>query len=788
MIIYNPNGTPLLTDTGGAAAHLMVGDDSYRMAELMGDDCLMLIFSLAEPVTFPLRCYTVFEGQTYYLFSSPEITKQHNRQYDYTMPMYTSAYLLHITMMRNVVTNYSTGVVGGDLRLSFPLTAKPREHVQMIADCLNVKDSGWTVEVTADVENTEKLVAYEFVYCDDALRAVATAYDTEYEIVGKHIILGKVEHNKNTPLSMSYGKGNGFKSGVARRNESDMPPIDRLYIQGGEQNIPEHYGMLATTSNGETTYSEQSPNHIKNTTLLLPKGAACFYHGGSFYFSKNPTVRYQNDGTPYVQAKDYRDYETNLPVYEVLYDNQGNSIGTTLLMVPTPCFLVSADGRSLQRVRHTYYDPEYTPRGSNVEAYFDASEIYPMRVGSVTAVASVNGGTGDNGEQITFYDIYDATAGCPNYRDCYIAGETMTVIFQDGMLAGREFDLNTYSSGQYKDQPVCETVTTAPGGGTFVDGNGNTVSAKKMELCQAEQDGLSMPGGNFVPRAGDHYIVFHCSLPEEYVSGIAYGAEYQALREATFYLYHHGTETYTFSGAVDGLWAKRVWDDIVQQYNTAYYNNAQIPYSTYFALGQHIKVRDVQLFGAQGLTMRVTGIKQPVNNPRAIEMTLTNALTLKFDWVRQLSQTVQDVRVRPRRLRPNQYAFPRNLLGLRQRHIDLSATELRIGGHVRAMSLAPISTVNELGIATANLISGHNSVVTSLTKTQQYVNQIRLACNRMRELIAINSGWSGVTYNTKTQEITGIQEVGDGGGNCVENYGCAVPYTNIEVPQNINQL
>lgn len=779
MTINDTDGTPFVD--------IIVDDDSCRQAELMGDDCLMLRFSLAEPVVFPLRCSSVFEGRTYYLFSSPDITKQHERRYDYTMPMYTAAFLLHITMMRNVVIDYDTGTVGGDFRLSFPLTASPREHLQMIADCLNVADSGWSAAVGDGVDGRERLVSYEFVYCDDALRAVAEACGTEYEITGRHITLGDVEHNRKTPLHMSYGRGNGFRSGVARRNESDMPPVDILYIQGGEQNIPEHYGMRASNSGGQTVYSEEGPNYIKSHTLLLPKGAACFYSGGRFHFSKNPTVRHDGNGVPYIQAKDYLDIDTNLPIYETLYDDSGEYVGTELLMVPTPCFLVSSDGRSLRRVRHTYYDPYYEPRRTSVEAWFDASEIYPMRVGRVDAVARV-GGSGDDGERTTFYDIYDAQSGCPNYRDCHIAGETMTVVFQDGILAGREFDLNTYSEGQYKDQPVCEPADTTPSGGTFVDVGGNTVTAMRMELCQAEQDGIPMPGGVFVPRAGDHYIVFHCSLPEEYVSGIAYGAEYRALREAVCHLYHHGSETYTFSGDVDVLWAKRVWDEIVERYDTEQYGNLRIPHSVYFALGQHIKVTDVQLFGTQGLVMRVTGIRQPVNNPRALEMTLTNALTLKFDWVGQLSQTVREVRVRPPALRPDRYIFPRDIPTVCQRSIDISPEELRIGGRVRPLSLAPLSRVDELSVAAAGLISGHNSVVASLENTQRYFNQIRLACNQMRELIAVNSGWSGVTYNASTHEITGIQEVGDGGGVCVADYGCSVPYTDIDVPPTINQL
>lgn len=772
---YVVDGVEKTSSVEPVAVELDVSDDSNRIADLMDDDMLDIRFSLAEYVNFPLGCYTVFGGRNYYLFKVPEITKQHNRQFDYTMPMYTAGYLLHTTMMRNVVTNYSTtpATVGGDFRLKFPLTAHPAEHVQMIADCLNLVDSGWTVVVNADVENKEKLVSYEFVYCDEALRSIAETYDTEYEIVGKCITLGKVEHNKETPLSMSYGKGNGFKSGVARRNESDMPPVDRLYIQGGEQNIPEHYGQTEDTSTPPSTWSGE-----KSSTLLLPKNVACLYDGGHFYFITNPTILTAN-GKRYIKAKDLSETgeggRTHIP--DVIMDDDGEVIDY-YLRIGIPCFLTSNDGRSLERVRYAHHSSEvqnglddgYVPRNSNVEAVYDASEVYPMRVGGVSRVDEVNGGTDDDGNPIKFYDIYDAAPDCPNYRDCNINGETMTIIFQDGMLAGREFDLNTYDSGQYKDLPVCESVTVSG------------VSCKRMELCQAEQDGMPMPGGSFIPKYGDHYIVFHCSLPQEYISGIAYGAEYRALREAVNYLYHHGKATYTFSGAVDTMWVNRVWDEYVEEY-VQRSTPVNIPHSAYFNLGQHIKVKDVQLFGAQGLVMRVTGIKQPINKPHAMELTLTNALTLKFNWVSQLTQTVRDVRVRPPHLRPNQYAFPRNLLGLRQ--ADISPDSERRGRWARMLGIASVSRVDLLDLAEMQDRTKVNSVIDTLTNIQHYVNQARVSCNQMRELIAKNSGWPGVTYDQSTHEITGIPEVGDGGGMCVPDVGCSVPTSDIRVPSKL---
>ncbi len=656
-------------------AGLSVDDDSQRSAELMGDDSLTLKFSLAESVTFPLRCYCVFGGRRYFLFNTPEVTKQHDRQFDYTMPMYTNAYLLKITLMRNTV----------DKRLSFPLTATPREHLEMLVSNLNAAESGngspWSVDysktmgmVSSDTgahtnydgtawedNGDEQLVNYEFVYCTDALQQAADSFDTEYEIaeytdpdtgtVGYLVSLHDVEYNKDTPLVMGYGKGNGFVSGIARKNDSDTPPLDRLYIQGGEQNIPAHYGQ---TPNGDGTYSTNDED-VASTTLLLPKNVICLYSNRKFYFGLNPTIRYDN-GVPYIQQKDYTDPDTGLPVYEVLVDEEGDTIGYELT-IGTPCFLTSSDGHSVMRVRHTYYDPSYTPRGTSVEGYYDASEIYPMRVGGVSRVQTItrtrsvdDGQGGTTTETYKLYDIIDALSDCPDYSQCSVSGETMTMIFQDGMLAGREFDLNTTEIGTV----ICPEVTV-------YDDDNNPIQARKLELCPSDIDGITMPNDTFAPAVGDHYIVFHCSLPQPYISGVAYGAEYRALREMVAYLHDHGKQTYTFTGTVQGMWAKQVWDEIVEDYDTSAYGFLQIKHSEYFAVGQHIKVSDVQLFGSDGLVMRVTGVTQHVNNPRSIELSLSNAIVLKYNWTKQLSQTVRAVRIRPRYRRPDNPLFPRHI-------------------------------------------------------------------------------------------------------------------------------
>lgn len=801
---YTYNGQSITSPTEPTPYGLPVGDDSQRTAELMGDDILTLRFSLAENVAFPLRSWCIFEGKRYYLYKSPDITKQHNRNFDYVMPMFTSDYMLKITLMRNRTYNRSTGVYGGDLRLKFPLTATAREHLEMVAACLNdaetEQNAVWAVDYSKTLgmvaasngahtnydgtkwndEGDTELVPYEFNYCVDAIRSQAQAFSTEYEISDAvvneggtdkvyHLLsLHNVEYNKDTPLYMSYGRGNGFKSGIARKNESDLPPVDRLYIQGGEQNIPTHYGMKATTVDGVTTYTEESPNYIKSNTLLLPKNVACFCLGGHYYFAKPSASRIVTDsnGNRVINEMNAHDPDTGAAVHEVLYDGDGNQYQYELL-VPTPCYLTSADGRSVERVRHTYYDPDYTPRGTKVESFYDASEIYPMRVGGVSQVQTINrqrqvddGQGGTTTETYKLYDIIDALADCPDYSECSIPGETMTVIFQDGMLAGREFDLNTTESGVV----ICTDVTV-------YDDDNNPIPAKKLELCPSDQDGYTMPNETFAPRPGDHYIAFHCSLPEEYVSGIAYGAEYRALREMARYLYDHGKETYTFSGSVDTMWMKGVWDEYVERYTGSPYN-MNIPHSEYFALGQHIKVTDVQLFGYSGIVMRVTAIKQPVNSPRSMELTLSNAIVLKYDWVKQLSQTVQEVRLR-RRPRPINPLFPRgvvsaldevvaeemldasgNLLDLRRKTV----TPMNLFGSIVGLNASSglRGTLGSLDTYTrSTLVTKINEYRTALQSVQTQFRDVQSKFNILRNALVDSNG-----------KVNGVSISGIGIGQC----------------------
>ena len=217
---------------------------------------------------------------------------------------------------------------------------------------------------------------------------------------------------------------------------------------------------------------------------------------------------------------------------------------------------------------------------SGAEDSLDATEIYPKRVGRVSAVAMVN-------EKKHFYDFSDASIpDTLDYEKHLIAGEKMTVIFQSGMLAGREFDVkyNHKEAGEKK--------------------------GKRFELVPKEMDGQTMPSATYMPRVGDEYAVFHCALPEAYINEprTKQGAEWDLMRKAVAYLYDHEGAQFTFTGELDGIWAKKNWANIGGR----------------LKIGAFVRFSDPQ-WQPEGVDVRIIGIKQYVNNPHSPILELSNA-------------------------------------------------------------------------------------------------------------------------------------------------------------------
>lgn len=485
MKIYDKKGTVVLD--------IPVEDTSYRYRAIRQGDKVFLYFSLTDHIEIPIYSYIEFMGQRYTLWRPENLTKHGTRNLEYTVEFGGWWEILNRTRYKLLASKPH--------KIKFPLTATPRIFIQLLVDNLNLHDSGWKVGTC--IEATEKAMTFNNESCMAVLNRCADEFKTEFEFINKTVYFSKVEKFKENPLPLSYGKGNGFKTGIARQNQGDKAPVTILYVQGGERNIdPSAYG---------------------STTLLLPKSQVLEYQG--------------------------RRYKTD----------------------PDGMYITRAD-RELA---------EYN------EDSYDGSNHYPSRVGTISEVVTVNA-------EKNFYDIKDSTIPeALDYSQCRIAGEKAVVIFQTGILTGKEFEI------EQTDKAL----------------TGYVHAERRFKIVPEEKDGTIMPNKDFCPSVGDKYAIFNIALPDAYVNDntTKSGASWDMFREAVQYMYENEDQNFTFRGELDGIWSKKSWYEI----------GAKI------TPGGYVQFSDTQ-FQKEGLLIRITGVKDYINKPHAPELELSNTPVAGF--------------------------------------------------------------------------------------------------------------------------------------------------------------
>lgn len=627
---------------------LDVDDASYAYREIMGDCKLYLEFALTQHVELPIGAYVDFQGERYTLMAVADVSIQHNRDYEYKVTFEGPQARFSKYRIHNPV----------DGRLVFEMIAKPQEHLAMIVANLTQREGAGSWAVGACIDGPEKALSYNHTKLNDALTQLANAYDTEWELSGRSINLNKVEFNADSPLALGYGRDQGFKPGVGRVNFGETGQIERLNVQGGDRNISRaEYG---------------------SDTLLLPKGFAFKFDGEKFQYVVNGST-----------ATEYG-FDASKAV-DMVTDENGFSV--SLANAGAAC---------------------------NEES-LDVTHVYPKRVGEVTGVrylydhqyltwAELEALDLDEDEWLKVQvDIIDADIPASlDYADCLLANDQpLTVIFQTGMLAGREFSATFRKAAKTALVDGVEVVQRP---------------ANRFELVRENFNGLELPNAIFRPNASgsgpnDTYIVVNCYLPQSYICDLATfsGAEIEMLREAARYLYQNKDIQLTFKGEVDDLFSKRNWVNV----------------------GGKLKVGGCVSFShpqvqAEPLVTRITAIKQFINNPYSPEITLGNEIVKGG-----LSSRLAQIGAQKAHLIGRDDALERYT---RRTFRDAKETMEMIA----AAKIGEFSTgINPITIQTMQMLVGDESL------------QFRYVTSKVNPQDAP----AGITYNTETHKLTCVANI-----------------------------
>lgn len=229
----------------------------------------------------------------------------------------------------------------------------------------------------------------------------------------------------------------------------------------------------------------------------------------------------------------------------------------------------------------TYYtstDGTRVYRGFNniAEGALDCTDIYPQREGRVSSIV-------ERDVEENFYDIVDDTIPeTLDFEQYRIAGETMTIVFQSGMLAGREFTVSKYAHLQSGSLP-----------------------ARRFEIVPQAYDGVTMPGGDFMPAAGDRYAIFGIVLPDAYIADndTKSGAEWDMFRKCIKHLYNYEKPQYSFTGQLDPKYVRE--------------NDA----AARICAGAYISFTN-EAFQPEPVLLRIASVKDFINAPQHIEITI----------------------------------------------------------------------------------------------------------------------------------------------------------------------
>ena len=463
LTIFNKNGQ--------MRTAIEPSDNSTQTKEVQGENLLNLSFTHYEHIPLDVLDYVDFEGERYWLLEKYAPKQINSQEWSYDLKMYGADSLTKRFLVLETTD--------GNAEPIFTLTATPREHAQMVLNCINAGMGNSTPWQLGQVDGENLIVIdYNGTYCNEALTKIVEAVGgkTEWWFDAQTLNICRCESGDE--ITLAYGNG---LTELERDTSNIAKFYTRLFPIGSDRNIdPEKYGYFR---------------------LMLPE--------------KRKYVE--------IQTEEYG-----------VFDH-------------------------FER-----------------EAFAD---IYPRRIGTVSEVRSEDV-TDENGTPFTIYYFKDDSLDFdPNQYE--LPNETKRISFQDGDLAGMgETDDHYFECNYNSDTREFELITIWP-----------------------YDSDTQLPGGNIIPRVGDHYILWNITMPDEY-----YTLAEQELQQAVEqYNAEHWFDLSVYKGTTDHVWMEMEGKNLF--------------------LGRRVRLESVKYFPETGFrNSRITKITRKVNLPLQMDIEISDAV------------------------------------------------------------------------------------------------------------------------------------------------------------------
>ena len=201
------------------------GNNSQQDKSLGGDNLLTLSFVHNRFIALDVNDWCMFNGERYWMQERYLPTQKSSVEWDYDVKFYgVESLIKRLLVLKNP---------DGENEVVFTLTASASEHVRLIISSINAgmdSRADWKMGTVIATENLT--IDYNGIYCDEALRKVAEAANTEWWIEGRTVNVCRCEQGEE--LTLRYPES-------ITRLERDMADgvkfYTRLFPMGSARNI-----------------------------------------------------------------------------------------------------------------------------------------------------------------------------------------------------------------------------------------------------------------------------------------------------------------------------------------------------------------------------------------------------------------------------------------------------------------------------------------------------------------------------------------------------------------------
>ncbi|ASK29719.1 hypothetical protein CEY12_06195 [Chryseobacterium sp. T16E-39] len=209
---------------------------------LLSDDSVSIKLNSASVLDIRINDYFVLFGSVYRINALPGVNKNNSSQYEYNI----IAQGLMFDLLR--CKYFNTDATGFKTDTDFPLIGTIETFLLCLKNNMQRFSTNW--EIGNFTNGETKSLTFGDDTCLSALQKICSkenGFNTDFwvKVENGKFVIHTGDYGKKVPIAFEYGKGKGLYN-LNRNNVDDNDIINRLYVSGGTENIPNEYRNFST--------------------------------------------------------------------------------------------------------------------------------------------------------------------------------------------------------------------------------------------------------------------------------------------------------------------------------------------------------------------------------------------------------------------------------------------------------------------------------------------------------------------------------------------------------------